>query len=103
MPLTPTLAEWCSNFFSKTAHTDYNSSHAKVGLVKYTVHVNDKDHVIEADADMPLLWVIRNLFGLKGTKYGDKKLGRYHIYQKRLDAFAATGRCCARNVDPCGC
>ncbi len=34
------------------------------------LRVNQIDHDIDADPDMPLLWVIRDLLGLTGTKYG---------------------------------
>ncbi len=32
--------------------------------------VNGKNHQVDADPEMPLLWVIRDLLGLTGTKYG---------------------------------
>jgi isoquinoline 1-oxidoreductase alpha subunit len=32
--------------------------------------VNGVAHDVEADDDMPLLWVLRDLLGLTGTKYG---------------------------------
>jgi len=35
-----------------------------------TLRVNGQDHTIEASDDMPLLWVIRDLVGLTGTKFG---------------------------------
>jgi isoquinoline 1-oxidoreductase subunit alpha len=34
------------------------------------LHVNGKEHDIDAPADMPLLWALRDLLGLTGTKYG---------------------------------
>ena len=34
------------------------------------LNVNGVDHKIEADPDMPLLWALRDLLGLTGTKYG---------------------------------
>ncbi|GFZ82871.1 (2Fe-2S)-binding protein [Elstera cyanobacteriorum] len=34
------------------------------------LNVNGVDHQIEADADMPLLWAIRDIIGLTGTKFG---------------------------------
>jgi isoquinoline 1-oxidoreductase alpha subunit len=34
------------------------------------LHVNGVDHSIEADPEMPLLWALRDLLGLTGTKYG---------------------------------
>ena len=32
--------------------------------------INGKTHEIDAEPDMPLLWAIRDLVGLTGTKYG---------------------------------
>ncbi len=32
--------------------------------------VNDRPHEVEAVPDMPLLWVLREVIGLTGTKYG---------------------------------
>jgi isoquinoline 1-oxidoreductase subunit alpha len=34
------------------------------------LNVNGVDHPIEADPDMPLLWALRDLLGLTGTKFG---------------------------------
>ena len=36
----------------------------------YVIKVNGKDHPVDVDADMHLLWVIRDVVGLKGTKFG---------------------------------
>lgn len=35
-----------------------------------SLKVNKKSYQVEADPDMPLLWVIRDIIGLTGTKYG---------------------------------
>ncbi len=35
-----------------------------------TLLVNGVEHRVDAPAEMPLLWVLRDLIGLKGTKYG---------------------------------
>ena len=35
-----------------------------------TLNVNGADHLVDAAADMPLLWAIRDLVGLSGTKFG---------------------------------
>jgi isoquinoline 1-oxidoreductase alpha subunit len=32
--------------------------------------VNGKEHTVDADPNMPLLWVLRDLLGLTGAKYG---------------------------------
>jgi isoquinoline 1-oxidoreductase alpha subunit len=39
-------------------------------MPKYTLSINNKTYNVEAAADTPLLWVIRDLAGLKGTKFG---------------------------------
>jgi isoquinoline 1-oxidoreductase subunit alpha len=35
-----------------------------------SLSVNGESHSIDAPADMPLLWVLRDLIGLTGTKFG---------------------------------
>lgn len=35
-----------------------------------TLKVNKKSHTIDVPGEMPLLWVLRDVLGLKGTKYG---------------------------------
>jgi isoquinoline 1-oxidoreductase subunit alpha len=35
-----------------------------------TLSINGKDHQIDAENDMPLLWAIREIAGLTGTKFG---------------------------------
>jgi isoquinoline 1-oxidoreductase alpha subunit len=39
-------------------------------MPSYTLLINGTNHTVEADAKMPLLWVIRDIIGLTGTKYG---------------------------------
>jgi isoquinoline 1-oxidoreductase alpha subunit len=39
-------------------------------MAVYSFTVNNKPVQVDAEADMPLLWVIRDLLGLKGTKFG---------------------------------
>lgn len=34
------------------------------------LRVNGTDHEVDAPSDMPLLWVLRDLVGLTGTKFG---------------------------------
>lgn len=34
------------------------------------LHVNGSEHEVAAPADMPLLWALRDLMGLTGTKFG---------------------------------
>jgi len=35
-----------------------------------TLTINGKTHTLDAPGDMPLLWVLRDLVGLTGTKFG---------------------------------
>jgi isoquinoline 1-oxidoreductase alpha subunit len=39
-------------------------------MASITLNVNSKEYTIDADPKMPLLWAIRDLVGLTGTKYG---------------------------------
>lgn len=35
-----------------------------------TLSINGKSHAVEASPDMPLLWVLRDVLGMTGTKFG---------------------------------
>lgn len=39
-------------------------------MPSYKLKVNGQDYTIDADPRMPLLWAIRDLVGLTGTKFG---------------------------------
>ncbi|MDH3222261.1 MAG: (2Fe-2S)-binding protein [Gemmatimonadota bacterium] len=39
-------------------------------MPSYSLRINGTIHQVEAQAEMPLLWVLRDLIGLTGTKYG---------------------------------
>lgn len=39
-------------------------------MPEYSLNVNNKEYKVDVDAQMPLLWVIRDFVGLKGTKFG---------------------------------
>ena len=39
-------------------------------MATLTLKINNKTHTVEADPKMPLLWAIRDIVGLTGTKYG---------------------------------
>lgn len=38
--------------------------------MSYTITVNGQPKTVDVEADMPLLWVLRDELGLKGTKFG---------------------------------
>lgn len=39
-------------------------------MPSYTLNINKKIHQVEAEADTPLLWVLRDNLSLTGTRYG---------------------------------
>src|SRR5688572_26422761 len=39
-------------------------------MANYSIRVNQKVYSIEADPDVPLVWILRDYVGLKGTKFG---------------------------------
>ncbi|HEV7378273.1 MAG TPA: (2Fe-2S)-binding protein, partial [Dyadobacter sp.] len=39
-------------------------------MAKFSITINGQSHEVEALEDMPLLWVLRDIVGLKGTKFG---------------------------------
>lgn len=39
-------------------------------MATFNLKINGQSHAVEADADTPLLWVLRDHVGLVGTKYG---------------------------------
>ena len=39
-------------------------------MAAYLLNVNDETRKIDADPDTPLLWVLRDILNLTGTKYG---------------------------------
>ena len=38
--------------------------------MNYTIRVNGEGRQVDVDPEMPLLWVLRDVLGLTGTKYG---------------------------------
>lgn len=52
-------------------NTRRNAAHLKISFMAIiNLKVNGKAHAIDVDPEMPLLWAIRDVVGLKGTKYG---------------------------------
>jgi isoquinoline 1-oxidoreductase alpha subunit len=39
-------------------------------MASVTLSINNKSYTVDADPKMPLLWAIRDIVGLTGTKYG---------------------------------
>jgi isoquinoline 1-oxidoreductase alpha subunit len=36
----------------------------------FTIKINGRDHMVDVDGDTPLLWVLRDVLGMTGTKFG---------------------------------
>jgi aerobic-type carbon monoxide dehydrogenase small subunit (CoxS/CutS family) len=41
----------------------------KIIMTITTIKVNDQEKILDVSSDMPLLWVLRDILGLTGTKY----------------------------------
>jgi isoquinoline 1-oxidoreductase subunit alpha len=39
-------------------------------MAHFTLEINGRRQIIDADPEMPLLWVLRDLLNMTGTKYG---------------------------------
>lgn len=39
-------------------------------MATFTLEVNDVAHIVDAEPEMPLLWALRDLLNLTGTKFG---------------------------------
>jgi isoquinoline 1-oxidoreductase alpha subunit len=39
-------------------------------MAKYHITINNRQYDVEADSDVPLVWILRDYIGLKGTKFG---------------------------------
>jgi isoquinoline 1-oxidoreductase alpha subunit len=54
--------------YGEGAYTDAINPRGEAAMI--TLNVNGKDHTVEVDPDMPLLWVLRDALNLTGTKFG---------------------------------
>src|SRR5450432_4678188 len=39
-------------------------------IMSFTIKVNGNSHSVDVDGDTPLLWVLRDVLGMTGTKFG---------------------------------
>ena len=65
----PRPAARCAN----NTGTTWRASRLRVAIgdnMPYTLTVNGKSTTVDVAADMPLLWVLRDVLDLKGTKFG---------------------------------
>jgi len=64
-------------------------------MAQFTLHVNGQSRTVDAEADMPLLWVLRDLLQMTGTKYGCG-IGQCGACTVHLDGMAS--RSCQTTV-----
>ena len=55
--------------------------------------INGESHPVDAPPDMPLLWVLRDLVGLTGTKFGCG-IAQCGACTVRLDGQPCAPACC---------
>src|ERR1700727_1668947 len=56
--------------YKKLAHKHIKIRQRPQELQMTTLNINGQPHTVDAPDDMPLLWVLRDLVGLTGTKFG---------------------------------
>ena len=64
-------------------------------MANFTLEINNQRHTLDADPDMPLLWALRDLLQMTGTKYGCG-IGQCGACTVHLDGLAT--RSCQTSV-----
>jgi isoquinoline 1-oxidoreductase alpha subunit len=65
----------------------------------YQIKVNGKDRIVDVDGDIPLLWVLRDVLGMTGTKFGCG-IGQCGACTVHLDGQPT--RACLTSIDSIG-
>ena len=65
----------------------------------FTIRVNEKTHSVDVDGDTPLLWVLRDVLGMTGTKFG---CGRALCGACTVHLNGAPTRSCITSVESVG-
>ncbi|HEX4555631.1 MAG TPA: (2Fe-2S)-binding protein [Xanthobacteraceae bacterium] len=65
----------------------------------YKINVNGVDHTVDVDGDTPLLWVLRDVLGMTGTKFG---CGMALCGACTVHVDGAPARSCVTSVDSIG-
>jgi isoquinoline 1-oxidoreductase alpha subunit len=66
----------------------------------FQLHVNGRVHTVDIDGEMPLLWAIRDILGLKGTKFGCgvAQCGACTVHLTGADGVPRAVRSCSVDV-----
>jgi isoquinoline 1-oxidoreductase alpha subunit len=67
--------------------------------MSFTIKVNGQDHAVDVDGDTPLLWVLRDVLGMTGTKFG---CGQALCGACTVHIDGAATRSCATTIDSIG-
>ena len=65
----------------------------------YTIRINGTAHTVDVDGDTPLLWVLRDVLGMTGTKFG---CGRALCGACTVHLNGAATRSCVTPVESIG-
>jgi isoquinoline 1-oxidoreductase alpha subunit len=65
----------------------------------FTIKINGTEHSVDVDADTPLLWVLRDVLGMTGTKFG---CGMALCGACTVHVDGAPTRACITTVDSVG-
>jgi isoquinoline 1-oxidoreductase alpha subunit len=63
----------------------------------FTIKINETDHVVDVDDDTPLLWVIRDVPGMAGSKFGCALCGACTVHM-----YGSPIRSCITTIDSVG-
>src|SRR6202050_5404442 len=61
---------WPSSSGASSDDRPYRSNSRHGGIAMVTLTINGQPRALDVPADMPLLWVLRDVVGLTGTKFG---------------------------------
>jgi isoquinoline 1-oxidoreductase alpha subunit len=67
-----TSGNWVAEPLPQNARLPVQRRSAKKGetTMAFTISINGTGHSVDVDADTPLLWVLRDVLGMTGTKFG---------------------------------
>jgi hypothetical protein len=55
---------------SRSVAASYISLSHREACLAFTLTINGTPHEVDFDGDTPLLWVLRDVLGMTGTKFG---------------------------------